>query len=156
MKLKGIKPTSANTKIVVIPRGDGNDLVFKVQAVLDMEPFDKLCPAPIPPTIVRKDQSTALDVEDPKYKEKLTTWAKYKNAWMVIESLKATEDLEWETVDRSDPDTWDNYLDELKDFKLAVTEINIIMQAIAEVNGLDEDKIEEARKRFLASLEAKV
>lgn len=154
MKLKGYKPEHANIEIVVIPRGDNNNLVFKAQAILDMGPFDKLCPAPRPPTISYPDGSKKQDVEDAKFREKLLVYIKRRNSWMAINSLRATDDLEWEKVDYSDPETWHFYLDELQEFKLTPSEIELILQSIRDANGLNEEKIEEARKSFLAGLVA--
>jgi hypothetical protein len=156
MKLKGYKPTDPNIEIVVIPRGDGNDFVFKAQAVLDLEPFEKMCPMPTPPYLIHKDGTEGLDIEDPQFQQKLKDYSLLKSSWMVIQSLKATPDLEWETVKASEPDTWKNWIDELKDFKLGEYEISLILNAVHSANGLDESKIDAARKRFLASQAAMV
>lgn len=150
MRLKNYKPTNPNIETVVIPRGNNPPHVFLAQAVLDMEPFDKLCPAPVPPTIKYKDGTTAKDVEDEKFLTKLTEYIKRRDHWVAITSLRATPDLEWEKVDYSNPATWGCYIEELKEFMLSPNEINMILEAIRDANGLNEDKIEAARKSFLA------
>jgi len=50
MKIHGKKITGPNIEIIVIPRGDErDDIILKVQAILDMEPFETMCPRPEPP-----------------------------------------------------------------------------------------------------------
>lgn len=151
MKIAGYKPETPNISTVVIPREPPlQDIVFKVQAVLDQGPFDKLCPAPEAPTIVHKDGTKAKNTEDPVFREKLNNYVIKKSAWLFIQSLRATPDLEWEKVDYSNPETWHYYLEELRDFKLTDSEISVIYEAIHDVNGLNEVKMEAARKSFLA------
>ena len=52
MKLAGRKIEGANVEYIVLPRGDGEPLVLKAQAILDYSPFDMLCPPPRPPTVL--------------------------------------------------------------------------------------------------------
>lgn len=156
MKLKGYKPENPNIEIVVIPRGDRPAFVFKAQAILDMGPFDKLCPAPRPPTISYPDGTKKRDIEDPKFRDKFVTYLKQRDHWICINSLRATDELEWEKVNYSEPSTWHHYIDELKEFKLSPSEIELILQAVRDANGLNEDKIEAARKSFLAGQAAEL
>lgn len=150
MKIPGIEKPQANVVIVPIPRANSQDIIFKVQAVIDREPFDKLCPAPIPPIIVRKGGVKSANVEDSKYKEEVSKHARHYSNWVIIQSLKATEWLEWEKVDLSNPETWHLYEEEFKEAFLTDAEISRIVNGVYEANGLDEDKVDEARKRFLA------
>ena len=149
MKLHGKPIEGPNVVTVVIPRSSG-DLVFKAQAVLDYSDFDKLCPVPQPPTIQRPGGQKSVNVEDPGYKEQLEKWAEKKSCWMVIKSLSVTEGLEWETVDLSDPDTWINHVEELTKAGLTPHEQSRLVNAFSEANGLSQDKIDEATRRFLA------
>jgi hypothetical protein len=73
------------------------------------------------------------------------------NDYLFIKSLEATPGLEWETVNIDDPETWKNVHEELKNADLTPTEIQRIHYGIIEANGLSDAKVEEARKRFLAS-----
>ncbi len=151
MKIKGVKPSDPNTEIIVIPRADGNDLVFKAQAVLDTSAFEALCKLPTAPHITVKGGESGQDFEDPEYLKKLQAHIKLKSDWITLKSLQATPDLEWEGIDMSKPETWSLYLDELRDFKLSDYEIRLIIQGVQSANGLDENKIDAARMRFLAS-----
>ncbi len=149
MKLNGqvIEP---NIETIILPRSNSNDLIFKAQAVLNFEDFEKLCPRPIPPKITRPGGVVAEDIEDSKYKEQISDWAGYKTHWMILNSLSITEGLEWETVDFSDPVTWENYQTEMSDAGLSPADISRIMDGIMSACGLNEEKIEAAQKRFLA------
>jgi len=149
MKIKGKKIEGPNVVIAVIPRQSG-DIIFKAKAVLDYDKFDALCPTPEPPTVTKPGGVTFKDVENAKYKEAVMEWAQQKTAWMVLESLKATDDLEWETVDYGKPETWDNYTKELQSSGFSDPEIARLIDAVTAANGLSQEKIDEATNRFLA------
>jgi hypothetical protein len=104
MKLGGKIISIPQPETIVIPRED-QDFVFIAKAVLDYTEFDKVCPLPIPPTITKRNGEKSSDVNDKKYLERISKHAKRRFAWMVLESLRATPELEWDTVNYSDPDT---------------------------------------------------
>jgi len=149
MKIHGKKLDSPNEVTIVIPRQSGN-IIFKAQAVLDFEPFKAICPQPEPPQIMKPGQQPREDLEDPKYVEELNKWSKQHTEWMIIKSLEATEGLEWETVDKSDPETWANYEKELRDSGFAPAEITRIITSVLDACGLNQRKIDEATEAFLA------
>lgn len=153
MKLGNRRPT-LNTVTVVIPRSDEEPLVFVCQAVVDETEFETICPFPQPPSIRHADGTLGKDFSDEKYIKNRDSFASQKLNWTILQSLKATEGLEWETVDYGNPTTWGNYAKELKDFKLTDAEIRLIVQGVLEVNTLDENKLEEAREAFLAGRRA--
>lgn len=154
MKINGKKIEGANIEIVVLPRGNGDDLVFKAAAVLDSSDFDKLCPRPITPSIMKKGGVTVQNVEDPVFKQSLLNYGKLRMSWMILQSLRATEGLEWEIVDYSDPGTWNLYEKELRDAGLVEMEITRLITAVMTANALNDEKINEARDRFLAGQQA--
>lgn len=147
MKIKGKTFTEPRVVTVVIPRESG-DLIFKARAVMDDE-FETRFPRPVPPTIVKRDGTQFLDTKDKKYIDARQQWASMYSSWMTIESLKATEDLEWETV-TSDPATWKNYIKELVDAGFSGLEISNLNDAVIAANGLSQERIDEATERFLA------
>lgn len=149
MKINGKKIEGPNEEIVVIPRNSG-DIVFKARAVLSFDEFDKLCPLPVPPKTLMKGGGFSENVESPEYKKNLDDWTSRRTHWMILESLKATENLEWETVDASKTDTWENYQTELLSSGFSPMEQARIVQAVTSACGLNQDKIDEATKRFLA------
>lgn len=153
MKIHGKKIDRPEIGVVAIPRRDG-DLIFMAQPVTEFEDFLKLCPMPLPPTITRKGGAQAHDVEDKDYKAAMDVWATQRTDWMIIKSLQATETLEWETVNLSDCSTWKNYQKEFEGSGLTSIEINSIVQIVIDACGLNQKKIDEATKRFLAGQEA--
>jgi len=149
MKIKGKDVKAPDDEVVVIPRKDG-DIVFICKAVMNYDACEKLNPMPHPP---RKqlpgDGGIIENVEDPAYLEKLQEWSARQGDWMILESLKSTEGLVWETVKMDDPLTWGNYRDELaKSFTPG--EVIKIVQAVSIACGLSQARIDEATKRFLA------
>jgi hypothetical protein len=153
MKIQGKKIEGSNVEVLVLPRGDKieNAIVFKCQAVLDMGDFDKICPVPKPPLVVKAGGKRLVDVDDAKYKLAVDTHSTKRMAYIILKSLEATEGLEWETVKLSEPDTWANYEQELKDSGFTQVEIMRIINTCMSANCLDEARLERARNDFLAS-----
>lgn len=151
MKLQGKKLSTMNVQVVVIPR-DGGDIVFKAAAVLDTKDFDLLCPEPTPPNVLKRGETVPVpDINNPKYKEEMTKRNKLYTHYLLLKSLQATPDLEWETVDMTKPETWENVDKEMEDAGLNTMERAHIIQAVMRANSLDMNYIEEARKRFFSS-----
>lgn len=149
MKINGKIIEGPTPEVVVIPKGS-TEYIFKATPVLDYEEFEKLCPTPKPPMIVKRGGEQVMDYEDEKYDESISKWASRKSAWMTLKSLQATEGLEWDSIKMGDPDTWENYLDELKSNGFTDAEVRRILDIVYIANGLNQDKIEEATRRFLA------
>lgn len=150
MKIQGKTFSGPDIVPVVIPRNDG-DVVFKAQAVLDFSDFDALCPAPEPPEILKPGGVRSSDPEDANYLKDIDKWAVKRTNWMILKSMEATEGLEWETVDKSDPETWDNFRQEMQDSGFTIVEVGRIIAAVTEACGLNQDRIDEATERFLAA-----
>lgn len=154
MKLHGKKIDPA-TETLVLPRATG-DLVFIATAVPSYENFEKLCPHPVPPTIKRPGEVDAQDTTDKAYVKAINLWAEYRTAWMIIESLKATPGLEWETITENTPASWPNFQKELESSGLSSNEVMRVINIVLDANGLNEKKIEAATKNFLAGAAAKL
>jgi len=151
MKMHGKKIEGPNVETVVIPRSDPSpDLVFKAAAVLDYDEFEAILPAPEPPIIVRPGGEQTKNIDDPKYLEKVSSYGDKRTHWMILTSLKATDGLEFETVKMSDPETWINYREEMKAAGLSPFEVSKVIGAVIDACGLNQVKIDEATKRFLA------
>lgn len=156
MKINGVKVEGAYEEVVVIPRITGN-LVFRARAIADYERFEKLCPQPKAPFIQYAGHAQATqNIEDPDYLEKFQEWAEQKSHWMILESLKATEGLEWETVEMGDSSTWKNYSNEMTESGLSPAEQARIVMCVSQANGLDQSKIDEATASFLADQAARL
>lgn len=148
IRIRGKEIAGPMVETIVIPRQDGEDIVFKAQAVLDMGEFDKICPAPKPPIMIKRGVGKVEDTEDKGYKKALEQHGKLRIAYMVIQSLKATEELEWDKVKENDPGSWLLYEEDLKDSGFSQIERQRIVNGVFTANALSEEKIQEARKRF--------
>ena len=152
MKLNGEIVRNDIIEYVVIPRQTKN-LVFKFKPVLKTDEFDNYVKKPEPPKILLAGQTEAsLDFEDEDYKKKLFDYVQSQYNWMFLQSIKATEDIEWETVKDNDPATWGNYAKELLDSGFSTAETNMIVAGFNKANALDEKKLEAARASFLATM----
>ena len=78
-----------------------------------------------------------------------------RHNYMCLQSLSATDGLTWDTVEFDKPETWANWEKELQEVGFTTFDINRVIGGIYEANGLDDNKVEEARQRFLASQRAK-
>jgi len=153
MKLKGKRP-GVHVELIVLPREDG-DLVFRIRALESFEEFENLCPPPKPPAKILPGGKRVEDPTDSAYLDLCQEWGTKRFAYMVIKGLTdGTPDLEWETVKLSDNTTWPKFREELIQSGLCDTEVNRLVSATMVANCLSERAIEEARKRFLASVQA--
>lgn len=155
MKLKGQTLTDPPTLTLVLPRESGPDLVFKACAVMSYDEFDALCPTPQAPEKLVPGGETVKLIKDPDYLKALDVWSERRTAWTFLKSLEATDGLEWETIKMDDPDSWMNYQEEITTSGIAPSEQNRILQIVLSANALDQEKIDEATKRFLAEVEEK-
>jgi len=152
MKYKGQKLEGPAEDYIVFPRRDG-DIVFCIRAILNYDECDQLDPKPEPPMRLLPGGSKGrqqANVEDPKYKVALDKWAHNRTLYMIIKSLEPSEDVEWETVNISEPASWANVDKELEDAGFTSAEVTMLIRKIMEVNGLDEDKVKNATESFLA------
>jgi hypothetical protein len=149
LKIEGKKIEGPNVEMIVIPRGE-DSIVFMAQAVLDSSELDAILIVPVPPRVMKRGEGSAPDFTDTKYVKAMDEYKDARLNWLILKSLSATKGLEWETVDMSDPKTWSLYETELKTAGFTNFEINRIIAGVFSANGLDENKIEQARKRFLA------
>jgi len=159
MKIGGKELVKAKSSVVALPRigdnGEPDDIIFQCAPVTDYEEFEQLCPRPEPPVrTFPGNKPPQILVNDPKFLKEIDSWSSKRTAWMIITSLKATEGIEWETVNYGDPETWENWNEELNNSGLTDIETSRILQGVMESNSLSEDRMEEARERFLAGQRA--
>jgi hypothetical protein len=148
MKYFGKKIQGPNEEIVAIPRPDG-DVIFKAQAIMSYERFNQLVPEPKPPKIRKKGGVMLDDFDDANYKLSIQQYGQKKYYFIVVESLKATPGLEWETIDPMNPDTWKNIEKELEESGFNNREIRLIIDGVLRANTIDQTKVDEALQRFL-------
>jgi len=149
MKIGGVDPTTLPIEeILVLPRGEHN-IVFRAVGVPDYDEFNKLCPEPKPPGVHKPNEGWVPNEDDPAYKDMMATHNRKRIAWMVVTSLHPTG-IEWDTVDLSNPSTWTQWEDDMKEGGLSQIECNRIVQVVMQANCLDEGKLQKARESFLA------
>jgi hypothetical protein len=162
MKLNGQKLYAVHKKTLRFPRGEQPEIVegkptgrkvpffveITVQAVVDESAVAKLLPQPTPPIRIMSSGQKVAVFDDPKFKDAIDAWATKKANWISLVSLQATENLEWETVDMNNPDTWGNFREELTQAGFTQAEQNKIQLAINQVNGLTPDNMEAALQSF--------
>lgn len=140
------------TVLLVLPR-EPEDIVFKFVSVLDDDEFLALYPEPRPRRQTEtKTGKTVLLTEENQYKKAWAAWNKAKTNWFFLKSIEPSH-VEWQTVDMLKPDTYDKWQQELHDAGFSFAETNTIWQKFESTNVLTEKMLEEARLRFLASLE---
>lgn len=163
MRLKGKKIEGPASKILVFPRGeDTEDIKLEIVAVLDMDEFQKRCPEPTPPWMVKRGGAKVPDIDNANYKKQKARHNELYTLWLYFNSLycpaEHPEDertpVEWDRIDREDPNTWRLFEIELIEAGFAEFERLRIINTILEVNSLSEEKMEEARNSFLASRQA--
>lgn len=150
MKLAGKTIEGLNEVTVVLPRGNADDLVFKFVAVVDNEKFDKLVPEVKPEILLKPGGKKDADITSPAYIAAVSRRDSLRTTWLFLESIKATPDLEWETVKDDDSSTWDGYTEELKKAGIGNIEVMRLMKGFMEANCLSEELIDNARQSFLA------
>lgn len=146
MKIGGKEIKGPNIEILVLPRGE-DEIVLKAQAVLDFDEFEKLCPEPKAPGR-RTKNGWEPNTNDETYRSVMETHNAQRIAYLVLRALEPSN-IEWETVDISNPSTWTNYVQDFRKAGFSSIEVNRIVQCVMRANALDEAKLEEARKVFL-------
>ena len=157
IKIRGTEIKGPMVETIVIPRQpEGEDIIFKAQAVLDMGEFEKVCPMPQPPVILKRGLGKVEDTEDKNFKLAQQQYGKLRIAYMVVQSLKATEGLEWGRVKDNDPGSWLLWEDELKESGFSQIERQRIANGVFAANALNEEKMKEARERFFTGEQAQL
>lgn len=150
MRIGGV-PVTRCEEVLVLPRTDGQDIVFRAEAVTDMDEFNALCPLPeIPKRIVKG--GVEQDPNAPAYKEQVQAWSQKRFDYIVIKSLEPS-DIEWDKVDIEKPSTYKLWQQEFQTAGLSENECKRVINAVLSANSLDERKLQEARESFLRGQE---
>lgn len=146
MKVNGRTVNSLNEDVLVLPRGDG-DIVFRGRAIADPDKFTKMVTPPTPPRILKRNEMVT-DFEDTGYLDALMSYQIARTGFTVIETLY---EVEWDTVNKEDPQTFSNWTRDLEG-AFSAAEQQQIINFVTRVNSLDQGKITAARESFLAGL----
>src|SRR5437667_2993729 len=82
MQINGRK-AGLNRDVLVLSRGE-SDFVFEAEALPDMDAYDVLCPAPVPPYKILPGGTKIASTEDADYQAELNRWADRKYDYLVI------------------------------------------------------------------------
>jgi hypothetical protein len=146
MKVGGVEVTKCE-EVLVLPRLNGEDLVFRAQAVPTMDEFEEVCPKPKPAQRLVKGGVKQDHITD-AYLDEVRKWGERRYAFICLKSLEPS-DIEWSTVDMEKPSTWTNWMDECRAAGLSDTEINRVQTLVLDANALNEAKLKQARESFL-------
>lgn len=149
MKLSG-RELKRNVETIVIPRGNDDPIIFYAHAITDFSDLEKYLKLPEAPAIKKPGQAVTYNYDDPDYKVQLDDYHEKRIAWIVIASLQATTDLEWENVKLDNPDTWLDYEKEFREAGFVNSEILRVIEGCLAANALSQTRIDEARERFLS------
>ena len=153
MKIAGVKIEGRNLEIIPIPRGNGQPIIFKAEAIESYDEFDKMVKRPMPPAVLKAGaKEKTYKWHDQAYIKEEEAYQKKRMSWMCIESLKATDKLEWEKVDYRNPDTWDLWEEELKESGFSIFEITRIRTGVFTANCLNDAIIDAARESFVRGM----
>lgn len=147
MKINGRSTLGVQSKTVIIPMGDGEPFEFTVRPVLNMDTFKEVCPEPVPPTILKAGGETTIDFNDKIYVHKLHEHNQKFGDWL---HLQCIQNVEWDTVDLGDSDTWKNWRSDLKNAGFPPGAISRLMEAVSDINLLDQEKLDRYEKDFLS------
>lgn len=150
MKFNGMKLEGRHVEEIFIPRGEQDGILFKACAIQSLDRFNETCPEPKPPYIHRPGKAPQPDTNSKVYQEALTEHNKRRLGFIIMETLKETEGLEWDLLKADDPATWGRYEEEFFASGFTQMEINLIISGVMQVNSLDPEHIKNARERFLA------
>lgn len=151
MKVNGKLINGPRIHTLVLPYGDGEDfIVFKFRGLTTKDDFEDVMPRPKPPMLQRPGKEAFKDLEDAGYRASMESWGTKKINWEFLKSISATDGLEWATVNMSEPETWGNWRKDIED-NFGIVEFSRIFGGFLEANSLSDERIEEARLRFLAS-----
>ncbi|MHA1950751.1 MAG: hypothetical protein ACXAEN_26240 [Candidatus Thorarchaeota archaeon] len=140
-----------NEDVLVLPRRK-TQIVLTARALPDMTDFDKLVPEPTPKKNFHKGKGWIPDLKDKTYMDSMKRYGRLRVAYFVVKSLVPSE-IEWDTVDIDDPNTWDNWEDDFKKSGFTQHECNLVLSLCFSVNQLDERKLEQARQLFVLGQE---
>lgn len=154
MKIGGKEVLPPKPEVVVIPRGNGEQLVIECKVITDdYKIFDQLCPMPLPPKILRKGDTVASDdFTSKEFLDAMKKWYQLRGFFQYIYSLK--DSIEFEKVKLNDPSTWELLDDEFREVGITGLAYSRILTAVQEVNGLNPDLLDQAKERFLADRRA--
>lgn len=128
---------------------------FRFRALTSDDKFEDVVKRPKPPVRTMPGNKQMTDNTDINYLAALADWSGKMLEWQILQSMSATQGLEFDTVKMNDPESWKNWRKEMGD-NLGSRIVDHCLNAYVDANLLSEETLEEARKSFLAGQEEKL
>lgn len=153
MKVGGVQVTPPPEGLLVLDREDGQ-LVFRAKPVPveAWDFFNKACPEPPMPMVLKKGEKIG-NPDDETYKLQMAQMRSKRIAYLCLKSLEPSN-IEWDTVNMDQPDTYLNFEDDLRASGMVEMEIQKVIGLCVGANSLDEEKLKAARESFLRGQQA--
>lgn len=148
MKVGGVQVTPPPEGLLILEREEGS-LVFRAKSVAieAWDHFNKICPEPSIPMVLVKGEKKP-NTTDETYQLQCRKLHAKRIAYLCIKSLEPSN-IEWDTVNMDDPDTFEKFEDDLRTAGMTEIEIQKVIQLCVGANSLDEEKLKKARESFL-------
>lgn len=149
MRIKGQTIEPPKPLLFAIPRED-HDIILFCKPVMGYKNFDELVPEPKPPMVQKVGKEPERDFDDRVYKQAMLNYSELRMAWIIINSLDSPDGLEWDLVDKANPETWSKYEEELRSC-FTEQEAALIVQKVMEASAPTVERQKEALERFVKS-----
>jgi hypothetical protein len=147
MKINGQEIPKIQPKKAIFIR-EPEPIILVCDPIVDWDKFEEICPEPLPPEVILPGNKRERNPDAPSHQTALEEHSKKKMAWVVLESLKCNN-IEWETVDPDDPETYPLYRDELVESGFTPSEIAYLINTVFEASQLETDDLKAMRESFL-------
>lgn len=148
MKVNGKSLDAPRIVKVYLPIADNGAVEFKFRPLRGDEEFEKILTRPKPKAKKKPGGEVFHDTNDPAFKTALAEWVSKKLDWEFLTCISATDGLEWETVNMSDPNSWKNWRSDMEKV-FGTAEINAVFQGFLDAQYISEEVMEKARAAFL-------
>ena len=156
MRIKGLDASKPNMEVCIFPRKEGN-IVITAKAVLSYDRFEELIKKPILDlvTLPSGEKESTPEFEQ-KFEVASAEYSAMRIGFMLFESLRDNECIEWDNISPDNPTSWKNIQSEIENLPLTIYEKTRLNDAINKANGISDELVEEAEKSFLENLAQKV
>lgn len=151
MKINGQSIHVPFEKTIYIYRLPEN-IAIQAKAVPFLEDFERLCPEPKRMKVMVDGKFSHFDDAHPKYQAKVKEHnVQYLN-YLVLRTL----DIEWDTVDLEDPETWGNWKKEASASGFSNAECNRLANECVAVHNPTAEMVDQMRDDFLRTASQQV
>jgi len=147
MKINGQEIPKLSPKKAIFLR-EPVPVILTCQPILDFDDFEKVCPPPVAPEVLKPGGVRERNEKDASYIEAQEKYSEKRMAWIIIKSLEGNN-ITWEKVNVDDVDTYTNYKEELIESGFTLVEINYLLEVILEASQVETEDLKAMRESFL-------